>query len=53
LDELLDKPEFILSFLNFCLEGTKNYYNGGLSNSNIPKEVLIATDEYKKTQSNI
>jgi phage/plasmid-associated DNA primase len=53
LDELLDKPEFISSFLNFCLEGAKNYYNGGLSNSNIPKEVLIATDEYKKIQLHI
>jgi hypothetical protein len=39
--------------LNFCLESIKYYYNGGLSNSNIPKEVLIATNEYKKTQSYI
>jgi P4 family phage/plasmid primase-like protien len=53
LDELLDKPEFILSFLNFCLEGIKNYYNGRFSNSNIPKEVLIATDKYKKIQLHI
>jgi hypothetical protein len=52
LDEYLDKYEFISSFLNFCLEGAKNYYNGQLSNSNIPKEVLFATDEYKETNRN-
>jgi hypothetical protein len=50
LDELLDKPDFISSFLNFCLESIKYYYNNSLLNSNIPKEVLIATDKYKKIQ---
>jgi hypothetical protein len=50
LNELLDKLDFILLFLNFCLEDAKNYYNNRLLNLNIPKKVLIITDEYKKTQ---